>query len=128
MVHSLNMRLKYQWLTLFYDNISTEQYFFGDVNMVMTDQEFLKELNNHPILKARFKEMLSIAANNRGDLITRADDAEYAVIDQVRKAGQELLQDWASKESKRVSSNVKSQIKDANMHVKKNSGGTQHMV
>lgn len=96
------------------------------MRMVMTDKEFLEELNNHPKLKERFKEMLSIAANNRGELITRADDAEYAVVDQINKAGKELLQDWASKESKRVSANVKFKIKDAKKHVKKNSGGTPH--
>lgn len=87
--------------------------------MEMTDKEFLEELANHPTLKSRFKEMLMIAANKGDKLITRADDAEFAVIDQVRKAGKELLQDWADKESNRLSNNVAKQMSNAKKHVKK---------
>jgi gas vesicle protein len=90
----------------------------------MTDKEFLEELENHPNLKDRFKEILSISANNGKELITLGDEAELRVISQMRQLGKETLQNWADKESKRISKNVKSQIKEAKNHVKKNSDGT----
>ncbi len=70
--------------------------------MQMTDQEFLEKLAQHPKLKNRFKEMLAIATNSGDELITLADEAELRVIGQVRQLGQELLQDWANDESKRI--------------------------
>jgi hypothetical protein len=92
--------------------------------MVMTDKEFFDKLEQQPELKNRFKEMLSISTNSGKELITLADEAEYRVIEQVRKLGQELLQGWANKESSRVSGNVAAQMPNAKKHVKKNSGGT----
>ncbi len=95
--------------------------------MVMTDKDFLEELNKHPELKNRFKEVLSIAANSGKELVTLADDAEMQVITQMRHLGKETLQNWANNEVLRTSRNVQKQIKDAKKHVKKNSGGTPHM-
>lgn len=95
--------------------------------MNMTDKEFLEELEKHPNLKSRFKEVLAIAANQRSELITLADEAEFQVIDQMRKLGQETLQDWADNEASRISKNVKAAVKSAKKHVKKNSGGIQPM-
>ena len=94
--------------------------------MQMTDQEFLEKLAQHPKLKNRFKEMLAIATNSGDELITLADEAELRVIGQVRQLGQELLQDWANDESKRIAANIKAQIPLAKKHIKKNSGGTPH--
>jgi hypothetical protein len=88
--------------------------------MAMTDKEFLEELDKHPKLKDRFKEVLSIAANNGKELVTLADEAEMQVITQMRQLGKEALQDWADNEANRVSKNVKSQMKDAKKHIKKN--------
>lgn len=94
--------------------------------MPMTDKEFLEELNAHPDLKNRFKEILSIAANSGKERVTLADDAEMQVISQMRQLGKETLQNWASNESTRISTNVQSQVKDAKKHVKKNSAGIPH--
>jgi gas vesicle protein len=88
--------------------------------MVMTDKEFLEKLEHHPDLKNRFKELLSIADNSGKELVTLADEAEMRVIAQMRQLGKETLQDWADSEANRVSKNVKSQMKDAKKHVKKN--------
>ena len=96
--------------------------------MTMTDKEFLEELNKHPDLKNRFKEVLSIATNSGKELVTLADDAEMCVINQMHHLGRETLQNWANNEATRTSKNVQRQIKDAKKHVKKNSGGTPHMA
>lgn len=63
--------------------------------------------------------MLSISTNSGKELITLADEAEYRVIEQVRKLGQELLQGWANKESSRVSCNVAAQMPNAKNTLKK---------
>lgn len=59
--------------------------------MSMTDEEFLEKLKQHPELKDRFKEILSISSNSCKERITLADDAEYRVIGQMRHLGQEIL-------------------------------------
>lgn len=94
----------------------------------MTDKEFLEKLEQYPDLKNRFKEILAISANGGKDLITRADDAEMRVIDQMRQLGKEALQDWANTEAIRIALNTKRQLPNANKHIKKNSGGTPHTV
>ena len=91
--------------------------------MVMTDKEFLEKLSNHPDLKNRFKEILSISTNSGKELITLADEAEMQVIAQMRQLGKETLQDWATNEAIRIALNTKRQIPNAKKHVKKNSGG-----
>lgn len=92
--------------------------------MSMTDKEFFEELEKHPELKNRFKEILSISANNGNELITLADDAEMQIIGQMRQLGKETLQNWAENEANRISKNMKTQKSDAKKHIKKNSGGT----
>lgn len=88
--------------------------------MIMTDKEFLEKLEQHPELKSRFKEILSISSNSGKELITLADEAEMQVIAQMRELGKETLQGWANNEANRVSKNVKLQIRSANKHIKKN--------
>lgn len=48
--------------------------------MAISDKEFLEELEKHPGLKDRFKEILAIAANKGPELVTLADEAEMQVI------------------------------------------------
>jgi len=64
-----------------------------------------ERLKKHPKLKARFESILDIAENTDGDCI-KANDAEERVIEEMRRLGQETLQDWAdernSKETQRV--------------------------
>lgn len=58
------------------------------------DQELLNRLNRHPKLKNRMTALLSIA-EDAGDDLVKADEAEKQVIDEVRKMGNEVLTDWA---------------------------------
>jgi len=92
--------------------------------MTMTDEEFLEKLKQHPELKNRFKEILSISSNSGKELITLADEAEMQVIAQMRQLGKETMQDWATTEAIRIALNVKRQVPNAKKHIKKNSGGT----
>ena len=85
----------------------------------MTDKEFLEQLEQHPELKNRFKEILSISSNSGKELITLADEAEMQVIEQMRQLGKETLQNWANKEIMRIALNVKRQVPGAKKHVKK---------
>lgn len=55
---------------------------------------FLGKLDKHPRLKKRFDEILGVAENSSGELVT-ADDAEMKAIEEVRKLGREVVQEWA---------------------------------
>ena len=58
------------------------------------DQELLNLLNRRPDLKKRVKSILSIA-EDEGEGIVKADDAESRVIEEVRRMGNEVLVGWA---------------------------------
>ena len=58
------------------------------------DQELLTRLNRHPKLKNRVRGLLSIA-EDAGDDLVKADEAERPVIEEVRQMGNEVLTDWA---------------------------------
>jgi hypothetical protein len=94
--------------------------------MLMTDEEFLKKLEQHTELKNRFKSILSISANSGSELITLADAAEMQLIEQIRLLGKESLQSWADTEVTRLALNTERQMPRAKKHVKKNSGGIPH--
>lgn len=63
-------------------------------------QIFLEKLKNHPKLQNRFSEILNIAENTSGELIT-ADEAEGKTIEEVRKLGQEVVQEWANQQEQK---------------------------
>ncbi|WYD81752.1 MAG: ISKra4 family transposase [Candidatus Electrothrix gigas] len=58
------------------------------------DKELINQLNRHPDIKDRMKSIISIA-NNDGDGIVTADEAESRVIEEVRRMGNEVLTGWA---------------------------------
>jgi len=89
-------------------------------------KSFDERLKNHPKLKARFESILDIAENTNEDC-TKANDAEERVIEEVRKLGQETLQDWAEMQSDKQ---IEKALEDAPeaRNYKKNSTGIQHMV
>ena len=61
--------------------------------------ELVRRLERHPHLKERIKALLNVAENSSG-LLELADDAEEALIVEVQKMGNELLQTWASGQAK----------------------------
>jgi hypothetical protein len=93
---------------------------------MLTEAEVVKKLQEHPELKIRFEQLLSIIENTRGDA-TRADDAEYQVIDQMRGLGHDVLQSWADRQSKIATERVIKQRPAMRKHIKKNCSGIQRM-
>ena len=58
------------------------------------DKELLSQLNRQPNLKKRIQSILSIADDN-GEGIVKADEAEGRIIEEVRRLGNETLTEWA---------------------------------
>ena len=76
-----------------------------------TEINLTERLRNHPILKSWVEAILDIAENTHGDLIT-ADEAEQCAIEEVRKLGNEVLQDWAEERVLVSASELKNKEKD----------------
>lgn len=89
------------------------------------DEKFFECLKRHPVLRERFESILNIAENANGDCI-RADDAEESVIEEVRKLGQETLQEWADGQNNRQTERILEEVAHGRPY-KKNSIGIQHM-
>lgn len=94
----------------------------------MNDNElkiFFEKLKNHPKLQKRFSEILNITENTSGELIT-ADEAEGKTIEEVRKLGQEVMQDWASSQQQKQAEEL---VKKHPTHkpIKKNSTGKRRL-
>jgi hypothetical protein len=88
------------------------------------DLKFLKKLNSTPTLRKRFEEILNIAHNTSGELIT-ADEAELKAIEEVQKLGQEVLKEWAVSQHEKVTETAKKENSKISKHIKKNSIGNQ---
>ena len=58
------------------------------------DKELLDRLNRRPALKKRVESILSIAEDD-GEGIVKADEAENRIIEEVRRMGNEVLTGWA---------------------------------
>lgn len=83
----------------------------------------IKRLEKHPYLLTRLDAMLEVAENTNGayDL---ADDAEEKLFVEVRKLGNELLQNWAENQILTKSEQL-GEDKTVTRHSKKNFIGTQ---
>lgn len=93
----------------------------------MGDQKrtFEERLLAHPHLRKRFHEILNIAEDAEGK-IDKADEAEERVIEELRKLGQEVLQNWAVGKEKQKVEQLKEELdRSITGHGKKNSPGTQ---
>jgi hypothetical protein len=84
-----------------------------------------ERLKAHPSLRERFYQILSIAEDSEGN-IEKADDAEQRVIDELRRLGQEVLEDWANRKEKQKAEELKNGLDGKAVgHGKKKSIGTQ---
>jgi len=86
--------------------------------------DFEERLNSHPILKDRFRLFLDIIEDTGGNY-DKADKAELKFIDELRKTGKELMNEWALRHENIRAEAVKS-IADTICHGKKNSYGIRH--
>lgn len=72
----------------------------------INDEELLKRLNKHPVIRDRIASLLEVVESESEDL-KRADDAEDRVVDEVRRMGQEILQVWAQSQVEQTEANVR---------------------
>ncbi len=89
----------------------------------MTEVELLEKLRAYPELKTRIEQLVAIMDNDDGET-TLADEAERRVIEELRGMGQDALQGWADRQSKKATKRVAEHNPAMRKHVKKNSSGT----
>ncbi len=78
-------------------------------------------LQAHPQLCQRVEALLEITEDKAGKL-DRADEAEARLVEELRRLGQEVLQDWAQRKEIQKASAL-SADESARLHSKKNSAG-----
>jgi hypothetical protein len=84
-----------------------------------------ERLNAHPHLRGRVDQLIGIVEDTEGE-IDKADEAERRVIEELRRLGLEVLENWAvSKEKQRVEQLKSSPDRKVAGHGKKNSTGTR---
>ena len=90
------------------------------------DKELLNRLNRRPALKKRVESILSIA-EDEGDGIAGADEAENRVIEEVRRMGNEMLTGRAESRIEKSDSGLPCE-EDIVRSGKKKSVGIRHSV
>ena len=86
------------------------------------DQLFITRLNQQPQLRERVETLLNVVENVAGDC-TKADAAEQAVIEELRKLGNEALQCWADRAVQKATETLRQQHPALQGNGKKKSGG-----
>ncbi|MBI3651004.1 MAG: hypothetical protein HY231_08125 [Acidobacteria bacterium] len=82
----------------------------------------LERLEKHPQLQTRIEAMLEVVENAAGD-VSKADEAEQRLIEELRKIGQEAMQAWANRKHAKVQAEVDARS-DLSRKEKKSSPGT----
>jgi hypothetical protein len=72
--------------------ISLEEMLMSSLSQ--EDEKLLQQLKRQPNLKKRIQSILSIAEDD-GEGIVKADEAEGRIIEEVRQIGNETLTEWA---------------------------------
>jgi hypothetical protein len=85
------------------------------------NEEFIERLRRHPELYERIDAILRIVEDADGD-VTKADEAEERVVEEIRKLGQEALQSWADVKLEKVGSHYEESLLYKRRE-KKNSAG-----
>ena len=90
----------------------------------MSDHSLTLEerLHSHPILKKRIEGLLELVDAPSGDL-EEADTVELRVIEEVRRLGNEVLQEWASSQERKKVEELRGEV-CVRGHGKKNCIGT----
>jgi hypothetical protein len=96
--------------------------------VVMSDHIVALEerLHAHPVLKNRVEALLQIVEDPLQEIDT-ANEAELRVIEEVRRLGNELLQEWASTKEREKAEELGKTQEGVVGHGKKNCIGTPHL-
>lgn len=89
-----------------------------------TEESLHTRLQHYPALCERLESLLNIVENAAGDH-AKADAAEQAVLEEVRKLGHTALQSWADQAVQRATATVRQQQPTLHGNGKKKSGGTR---
>lgn len=81
-----------------------------------------ERLKHHPELKAKIEALLSVVENAQGDL-SKANEAELIVIEEIRQLGQAALQGWATRANQAQSDSFIKENPKAHRTGQKNSTG-----
>ena len=92
-----------------------------------TARTLANRLEKHPTLKARFEEILAIAENTQGEVVS-AEEAEQRAIEPVRSLGNELLPDGAKQRVTAAGNELKDKHPTVVGNGKKKSLGTRHLA
>ena len=88
------------------------------------DKQTLEErFAQHPELRTKIESLLSVVENAYGEL-NQADDAEQAVIEEMRGIGQAALEDWSEQTHEAAKKRFIKAHPKAHRSRKKNSTGT----
>lgn len=79
-------------------------------------------LQAHPVLRERFEALLAMV-EAEGGTMERADDVELRVIEELRRLGHDLLQDWAAGKVMQCTAAVRQTATAVQGHGQKNSTG-----
>jgi hypothetical protein len=82
-------------------------------------EELAKELEKHPQLRERLEAILSIVKQEDGEFRT-ADAAEFALIGEIRKLGNQALTDWARQGQTKAVEEIRAEQPRIKNHSKKN--------
>lgn len=88
-----------------------------------SDRDLLRRLEEYPELKVKIENMLAIIENAGGD-VEKADEAERRIIEELRQAGNEILQSWARRQQRKKEEEYQSKP-GVNRKQKKLSTGTR---
>jgi hypothetical protein len=89
-----------------------------------TEENFHTRLKQYPALREHMESLLNIVENVAGDHM-KADAAEQAVLDEVRRLGHSALQSWADQAVQRAAAVVRGQHPTLQGNGEKKSGGTR---
>jgi hypothetical protein len=90
------------------------------------EELLLTRLNHHPRLRERIETLLNIVDNVAGDC-GKADAAEQAVIEELRKLGNAALQGWAEQAVHHAAATVRTQQPELQGNGGKKSDGTRSL-
>ena len=89
-----------------------------------TEEHFHTRLQQYPALREHMESLLNIVENVAGEH-TKAEAAEQAVLDEVRRLGHSALQSWADQAVQRATAVVRGQHRTRQGNGEKKSGGTR---
>ena len=87
----------------------------------------IKNLDKHPELLERFDSILNLACEKADGPVSKADEVELLLIEELRRLGNETLTSWAQSAEEKVSSQVKAEGDKVQQKEKKTSNGGVRM-